>query len=104
MNNTQSIIVYRNPAEAAFWEGGGIAFVGVFILACAVCIPVCMIAEKYIVRPLLKKWEDSKPKSGKVRNWSDFNRFNFQQSYNHSDKAAIVGIIVAVIVTVFFQI
>lgn len=22
MNNTQSIIVYRNPAEAAFWESG----------------------------------------------------------------------------------
>ena len=27
MNTTQSIIVYRNPLEQMFWEGGGSAYV-----------------------------------------------------------------------------
>jgi hypothetical protein len=51
MNNTQSIIVYRNPVEQAFWESGD--FVPIFssiIAATVVFLALHALVQK-IVKP-----------------------------------------------------
>ena len=49
MNNIQSVIVYRNPIEAAFWNTPGLAFSVIFglILSVAVAVSLALLFEVY---------------------------------------------------------
>lgn len=51
---TQSIIVYRNPAEAAFWESGMAVPLGGGL----VTFLIAMVALNYIAGKVIRKWKD----------------------------------------------
>lgn len=53
MSNTQSIIVYQNPAQAAFWEGGFAFPLGAALL---VLFVVVLASMKFMER-VLGSWK-----------------------------------------------
>lgn len=50
MNQTQSIIVYRNPIEAAFWEGGFALPVFTFILVFLISLSALIKVQEFVFR------------------------------------------------------
>ncbi len=51
MSNTQSIIVYTNPAQAAFWEGGYfIPLCGGLLVGALVFVALYAFAERLVRR------------------------------------------------------
>ena len=56
MNQTQSIIVYRNPLEAAFWEGGYAFPMMVFIVLMFVFALILLKLQEVVFR--YAKWSN----------------------------------------------
>lgn len=49
MNQTQSIIVYRNPMEQQLWEGGYVGlFVGIAVVFILCVVSIGFVAEKVL--------------------------------------------------------
>ena len=65
MGQTQSIIVYRNPIEAAFWEGGYALPVFCFILAfLVVMLPLIKVQDFVFRRAKWRMWGPAYSYSG----------------------------------------
>ena len=63
---TQSIIVYRNPLEAAFWESGLLLPASVFVLSFLIVLLVGMKIQDAVFRSA--KW----PRFGAAYNYSGY--------------------------------
>jgi len=91
MNQTQSIIVYRNPLEQAFWEGtmsGGFPLLCAIIIACCVTVAVCSVWDNIFQRMTALN------KPANVRNFA-------RRMTHNTDKVAIVTAIATVFVVLW---
>lgn len=61
MNNTQSIIVYRNPIEQQFWESGLL----IPIMAGMIVVVLTMVVSDAIFSKFIRKYS---PTFGKIMN------------------------------------
>lgn len=80
---TQSIIVYRSPIEAMFWEGGIALPVFSFILAFSVVFVLCINFGDFVIR----KWKKE--------------RFSYRYHTIIGNTAFVLGLIAA-FVTIYF--
>ena len=77
---TQSIIVYRNPAEAALWESG---LVFPLIVACVLFV-ICVVISQKISEFLLKRFTSL--------GWRSVNQYSTYISITTS--AIITGLVI----------
>lgn len=84
----QEVIIYRNPAEAAFWADpiAGLGFIGMVIGALIFGFGAYAISHDLLTR-LKRRWTKEQPK---------FNRFYSNRKSWVDTVAALIGVAVAI--------